>query len=356
MKKRILLVEDDQSILDIIAQILEINDFEVFQAENGKLALEILDKAKPDLFICDIQMPVMNGLELLNQIRSIEEYAQVPFIFLSARTSKEDIREGMNLSADDYLTKPFKASELLYAIRARLNRFNSLIESVKDETCAIKKQLLEVSMHEVNTPLHGIISASHFLINHPQELSESEKKDMLSVINLSAYRLHRTIRNLILYSTQNFHNYFIKNDNINSELVIQDVEQQVKNLTPNEMNRISWQLEYFQIKGSRELLALMIYELIENALKFSTEQVYILGSRTASNHYDIIIQDSGFGMSTEELRQLKAYNQINRKEQEQQGFGLGLELVKSISKELNYEFNLDSELGAGTKAYLRIQL
>lgn len=120
--KKILLVEDDNSLRENVAELLELSGFDVCSASNGKIAVQKAIKELPDLVLCDIMMPEMDGYEVLEQLSSFEATRYIPFIFVSAKTERQDVRRGMNLGADDYLTKPFEEEELLSAIQCRLEK------------------------------------------------------------------------------------------------------------------------------------------------------------------------------------------------------------------------------------------
>lgn len=127
----ILLVEDDQLLRASFAELLKLNKFNVLTAEDGSQALQVMQQTVPDLILCDRMMQVMSGDELVSLVRNDGRLGNIPFIFISAKSSRDDVRAGMNSGADDYLTKPFKASELLAAVEARLKRH--LTERVKPE-------------------------------------------------------------------------------------------------------------------------------------------------------------------------------------------------------------------------------
>src|ERR1700745_1655447 len=115
--KRILLIEDNQDVRENIAEILELANYEVLQAENGKTGVELAQKhPKPDLIICDIMMPVLDGYGVIHLLSKNQETASIPFIFLTAKTERGDFRKGMEMGADDYITKPFDDIELLRAV------------------------------------------------------------------------------------------------------------------------------------------------------------------------------------------------------------------------------------------------
>lgn len=120
--KHILLIEDDQDMRENTAEILELANYRVTKAENGRRGVEMARKEVPDLILCDIMMPELDGYGVLHLLNRDPNTAEVPFIFLSAKAERSDVRKGMELGADDYLTKPFEESELLNAIEGRLKR------------------------------------------------------------------------------------------------------------------------------------------------------------------------------------------------------------------------------------------
>ena len=124
--KTILLIEDDAAIRENTAELLELAGFTVHTAADGQLGVAQALAVKPDLVVCDIMMPVLDGYGVLQIFNQHAQLAGVPFIFLTAKTERADLRRGMELGADDYLTKPFNKAELLSAITSRLHRFQHL--------------------------------------------------------------------------------------------------------------------------------------------------------------------------------------------------------------------------------------
>lgn len=124
--KTILLIEDDVFIRENTAELLELAGYAVLTAENGKIGVEKALETCPDLVVCDIMMPMLDGYGVLHIFNQNPRLSGVPFIFLTAKTERTDLRRGMALGADDYLTKPFDSSELLSAVAGRLDRFQHL--------------------------------------------------------------------------------------------------------------------------------------------------------------------------------------------------------------------------------------
>jgi CRP-like cAMP-binding protein/CheY-like chemotaxis protein len=122
MSKQVLIIEDNNDIRENIVEILELADFQVYQANNGKTGIELAVKHKPDIILCDIMMPDLDGYGVLYMLNKNPETATIPFIFLTAKAERIDLRKGMEMGADDYLTKPFDDIELLSAIESRLKK------------------------------------------------------------------------------------------------------------------------------------------------------------------------------------------------------------------------------------------
>lgn len=126
--KKILLIEDDLVLRENTAELLELSDYDVITAKNGKEGVSFIKSHLPDLVICDIMMPVMDGYEVLKVLSSDDEAKFIPFIFLSAKIKRSDIRKGMNLGADDYISKPFTEEEIIGAVESRLAKASILQE------------------------------------------------------------------------------------------------------------------------------------------------------------------------------------------------------------------------------------
>lgn len=124
--KTILLIEDNKDVRENTAEILGLSNYTVLTAENGKTGVELAITEHPDLIICDIMMPVMDGYSVLHTLSKNKETSSIPFIFLTAKTERSDLRKGMEMGADDYITKPFDDIELLNAVEARLHKVEAL--------------------------------------------------------------------------------------------------------------------------------------------------------------------------------------------------------------------------------------
>ena len=152
--KKILIIEDEPEMRRNLTTILRLEKFHPLSAENGRVGIELAKQARPDLILCDVMMPELDGYGVIAALRAEPATRAVPFIFLTAKGEKPDIRAGMNLGADDYLTKPVAKADLLAGIRSRLARaaqqatpeFNPNFDSAKplEEALGLTPRVAEV--------------------------------------------------------------------------------------------------------------------------------------------------------------------------------------------------------------------
>lgn len=167
--KTILLIEDNLDVRENTAEILELADYKVLTAENGKIGIELAKKNLPDLIICDIMMPELDGYGVIHVLGKNPETASIPFIFLTAKTEKADMRKGMNMGADDYLTKPFDDLELLDAVEIRLKKLELRRQS--------SGTTLE-NIQQIATEARGL-KELEALISDQRRISKYKKKQVL---------------------------------------------------------------------------------------------------------------------------------------------------------------------------------
>ena len=146
--KTILLIEDNNEVRENTAEILELANYKVLQAENGKVGVELAQQNKPDLIICDIMMPILDGYGVIHLLGKSPETALIPFIFLTAKSERGDFRKGMEMGADDYITKPFDDVELLKAVESRLKKNEILKAEFSNNIDGINKFFDDVSSLE----------------------------------------------------------------------------------------------------------------------------------------------------------------------------------------------------------------
>ncbi|MDX1684865.1 MAG: response regulator [Saprospiraceae bacterium] len=162
MSKKILVIEDNSEVRDNIVEILTLDGYDVLSAENGKIGVEAARAQLPDLIICDIMMPVLDGYGVLKILNRNADTHHIPFIFLTAKSEKSDFRKGMGLGADDYITKPFEDTELLEAVDMRLKKSLNLHEIVRKPDADLRTFFSEAKAREGLESLSEDREVRHF--------------------------------------------------------------------------------------------------------------------------------------------------------------------------------------------------
>ncbi|MEK7391430.1 MAG: response regulator [Fibrobacterota bacterium] len=200
MSHRILVIEDEAGIRDNLREMLEAEGFDVDEAESGLDGIRQALARLPDLVVCDVMMPVKDGFEVLADLRGRESTSHLPFLFLTARADRGSLRKGMELGAEDYLTKPFSRTELLAAVRTRLDRAESLAATYRRQLGTLRNTLSRALPHELLTPLNGILGLSGILVSEYETVHRGEMLDIAKGISDSGEALHRLVRRFLCYA------------------------------------------------------------------------------------------------------------------------------------------------------------
>lgn len=156
--KKVLVIEDNKAILDNTAEILELSHYKVFTASNGKEGVAKAIANKPDIILCDIMMPELDGYGVLYMVKKNPELEETPFIFLTAKAEQSDMRKGMSLGADDYIPKPFDATDLLNAIESRLKKSDLIKQKISQGLNGVNELITIVGGERT---LHDFVEGRH---------------------------------------------------------------------------------------------------------------------------------------------------------------------------------------------------
>lgn len=346
-KNKVLIIDDESNIREIINEILILDNYDVISAANGQEGLDILDYWTPDIILCDIMMPVMDGFSFYEIVNEDKSLCAIPFIFLTAKRDSKTKKECMINGVDAFLSKPFKIDELKTVVRNKIDRFLKIKHANTNLYTGEKRYF----SHEINTPLNGILGVINLLLKNHDSLDKNDIVGFYNCIKISGDRLHRTMQNLFLYQriVENKFN-LVDADSCNILSIFSKVIDTIFYNYDNGAERISYEIESLDLKVSDTYLAFVLFELIDNALKFSgNNKVFISGKAFNDKYYEVVIVDQGIGFSEEELKRIGAGQQFNREKREQQGLGLGLFLSKTIIKKMNGVFSIVSEENVGTK-------
>jgi len=328
--RKILLIEDDLALRITLKEILNLRHFEVLEAEHGQEALDVIEKYRPHLIMCDIMMPVMDGLEFHEIISKDSVLSAIPFIFLSAKQEENLMRKCLNRGADDFIRKPFIVDEIITIVETKLERFKKVQNAHTNLYRGTKKHFV----HEVNTPLNDIIGIIKLLSDQQNTFLKQEIVELQKGIYDSADRLKRTMHNLFLYQEYSDNNLTFESPRAASiKATFLKVIQQLSKGDVYQETRISHTIQNAWVEVQNEYLEFILYALIDNALKFSQNNtVRVSGKITAQKYYELTIKDYGIGFTPEEVRNIHSGKQFNRKKLEKQGLGLGLFLSKKLTE------------------------
>ncbi len=360
---KILVIEDEQPVRANILDLLEAEEFNVLVAENGAIGLQLAIAHLPDLIICDVMMPELDGYGVVQALRQNPSTATIPFIFLTAKADRSDLREGMSLGADDYLTKPFRPKELLQAIATRLEK-QAAIESLQAQKLDELRSNITLSLpHELRTPLNGIIGCTEVLIAEYETLEPSEVQEMLLGIRTSSHRLYRLIQNFLLYAELELlatDNEKVKSLQTHQTSSVKPLIASQASLQAKPANReadLHLELQDADVQISTNHLNKLVEELTQNAFKFSATGTPVTVSNIVSNNTFILsVSDKGRGMSQEQIANLGGYQQFERKLYEQQGSGLGLIIAKRLVELYGGELIIKSIPGQQTTVQVTLPL
>lgn len=364
MTHKILVIEDEQHIRETITDILDYAEYDYREARNGLEGVTIATEYLPDLVICDIMMPEMDGYAVLIELQANTSTALTPFIFLTARASHEDIRKGMAMGADDYLTKPFTADELLEAIQTRLTKHKAQIEASKRDALELRNYLSLSLPHELRTPLTGIKGYLDIMLLDFDMLEKHEIASMLMRMASSANRLHRLVENHVLYAQLRLEKSDPEQAKISKFYGYCNNTREILTLVTEQIASKHRRIDDLLLTATSASIVLstqkfqtVVYELVDNAFKFSKSGSPVtVDSIVEDDMFTVTINDRGIGMKPEEIQRIGANQQFNREIHEQQGNGLGLAIAREVIEQTGGNIEITSSEADGTTVQFSVPL
>jgi len=352
---KVLVIDDTAEVRMIITESLKIYGFTTVSADDGVSGVQMAREHSPDLIICDINMPNMDGYETLTAIRGNDVTATTPFIFLSGAAEKPNVRRGMELGADDYLTKPFTHKELITAVNARLTKRAELERQSEKKLDELRGNITLALPHELRTPLHGILGLSSLMIEDYATMKPADVLENARFIHESASRLHRLIENFLIFSQIELMASESKRIEMPMTARPVKVHELIPELAKNIAERhrrtadLKLELQPAELLAPEDNFKKIVEELIDNAFKFSEAGKPVTVASTMAQHtLSIKITDHGRGMTSEQISKIAPHIQFDRKTYEQQGAGLGLIIAKRLAELLGGKLQIESQPGVQT--------
>lgn len=360
-EKHILVVEDDDSLRSGIVDLLEFADYRVTAAADGAEAMERLHEMAqpPALIVSDIRMPRLDGYELLEAVRARPEWVSIPFIFLSAKGDKQDVRQGKLRGADDYVSKPFDFEDLLVAIESSLSRHQQINAAQEARLDAIKRRILHIINHEFRTPLTFIVAYADMMASDPTFQHSEEVSQYIEGILEGGERLHRLVENFLVLAELESglgRKIYERRQEPISDLgqIIADVVGKAEEKAAARAITIDIAVDepLPVVSGDPTYLALAIRELLDNGVRFSPNGAgvaVIVQADERREWVSVTVCDQGPGIPVEEQGHLfDAFYQVNREELEQGGAGAGLAIANHIARLHGGWLSVESEVGVGS--------
>ena len=356
---KILIVEDTLTIREEINDILVMEGYTVFEAENGSIGFEIALKKHPDLIISDILMPKLNGFEMYKKLQNNKTTKLIPLIFLSAKAEKSDIRAGMNLGAEDYLTKPIDVEDLLNTVKIKIDKKILLAQEIIDKTTTIsailqqqKKELdnyAQLISHELKTPLRNIsdiLTWTREELAHP--ISSENSINSIELLEKKVERMELLLTKIEQY--KNIRSSSFKKNKINLNTIAKKVIAKLQ--VPSHI-KVEIKNKLPTLFADEIMLEKVFEILIQNALDHIDKKkgLILLACETTEEDYLFSIKDNGIGIKTKYHEKIfEMFQTIDSNN----STGVGLSIVKKIISCYNGEVKVESTTNKETVFYFSL--
>jgi len=368
-KQVVLLIEDNEFMRKITASHLQDADFLVCTATNGKEGITLARQEKPAVVLCDLRLPDIDGYAVLRALRADRSTALTPFIFLTSDQDLSARRKGMELGADDFLTKPIHYKDLLFAIHAQLTKYKHMFKvytEQKEKLHAAQQQLSLMVAHELRTPIASLMMAHELMSWRLESLSSEQMLELLNTMDAGIRRLRHLSEQMVLLTQLETGVLVESSIRRNGALMgtwtlitaaidlAREFDYRKKGVAVTMDERDRFGMVMCNPGSLKHALA----ELINNAIVFSPPAGEV---RIAQWQEDgtawVSITDQGPGIPPDKLEAVqRSFEQVEREKQEQQGMGMGLPLAKGIISAHGGKLLINSRLENGTQVLVGLPL
>jgi len=342
----VLVIEDEAELLEEVSDMLRFEGYKVLKAKCGEEGLELARENTPDIILCDIIMPGINGFDVLNELKSEDHNSLVPFIFMTAKTERVNLRLGMDMGADDYILKPFTRQELINSLDARLKK----LKAVRNSVNTLKEEVVVSLPHEFRTPLNAILGFSKIIHEDIGNYTNEEVADMAGHIFKSGKDLCRLTQKYLTYVDIISHDqefYFNRIENVAG--IVREIAGETA-ATHHRESDLSISLKNCVLNVTDAHFRFAIREIIDNAFKFSEKGSAIeVKTDVDELNYHIELNDHGIGFPEGSIEKISAFKQFPAGNFSRSGVGLGLFLAMQIIEINKGRLKIFSVPGHGTK-------
>ncbi len=353
----VLVVEDNVDLNMAICEILESFNFVVHSSKDGFDALDWLKNNKPDMILCDIMMPGMDGYTLLKHARADNNLRTLPFIFLTARTSVADRRMAKEIGIEDYLTKPVDSNDLIAAINNALRRRQIMQDEMQEQMNALRDRIVGILQHEFRTPLTFVLGYAEYLLDVTKSnFNIDELRTSASAILDGGRRLQQLIETFLLLAELQ-----------NRQLDVEEIGKvQAWQLWRDTVQEYSIRIEdaglvallsdtnrNAYLFADTEMVREAMRRLMDNAIRYrrpESQKIWLSVEIAPTHTYvGLRIRDEGVGIPAAQLNSYaKAFEQFDRDNRTEPGAGLSLALIRHVAHLHGGSLEIESEYGVGS--------
>jgi two-component system sensor histidine kinase/response regulator len=359
---KILVIEDEAMLCENILTWLTFEGYEAIGAGDGVEGVNAAILHQPDLIVCDINLPRLDGYGVLLDIQANSTTQTIPFIFLTARTEMADIRKGMQLGADDYLTKPFERADLLNTIQTRLERkaardknyleqIEIFREALSHERSArlLQAKLVAMFSHDFRTPLTAILTSNRLLSEYGDRLDAQRRQTYVDQIEASAHKLVTMLDDMLLIAQMEAGKFEFSPESTDLARFIREIVGEFQ-IIYGQTHKIVYEARFAgPARVDLRLVGQIVSNLISNALKYSPSgsEVHVTLD-DVERHYVLIVQDHGIGIPAADQEALFEAFKRGSNVGTLAGTGVGLATVKQAVEWHGGAITFVSKVGAGT--------
>ncbi|MCB0106665.1 MAG: response regulator [Caldilineaceae bacterium] len=353
----ILVVEDNVDLNMAICEILESFEFEVHSAKDGFDALGWLKGNKPDMILCDIMMPGMDGYTLLKHTRADNSLRTLPFMFLTARTSVADRRMAKEIGIEDYLTKPVDSNDLIAAINNALRRRQIMQAEMQEQLNGLRDRIVGILQHEFRTPLTFVLGYAEYLLDVTNsDFNVDELRTSATAILDGGRRLQQLIETFLLLAELQNRELDMKDaGKVRAIDLWMDTIQEFTPIcaTAGLHLNLSSDNDDAYLLADTEMVREALRRLMDNAIRYRRPESKVIWlsveSVPTATYVGLRIRDEGAGMPAEQLkRYATAFEQYDRDNRTEPGAGLSLALIRHVAHLHGGSLEIESDLGVGS--------
>ena len=361
---RVLIVDDTPANIQTLAAVLKEKGYPISVATNGRQALDVVARVRPALILLDVMMPEMDGFETCRRLKAVQEWRQIPVIFLTAKTETADIIQGFELGAVDYVAKPFNTHELLARVSTHLalrRQQRELEENYRrlSELERLRDSLVHMVVHDLRSPLLGLSGCLQMLQEDLAGKLEPEQAEDLESALTAAQRLGGMVSSLLDVSRLEAGQMPLHKQDCDLRTVIAGAIESLGGLTRGRQVVFSPSEAPVTVCCDAEITGRIVANLLGNALKFTPASGEVqVGARLAGEVAMVTVADTGPGIPVEYRERIfEKFGQVEGSEEARKhSTGLGLTFCKLAVEAHGGTIGVDSEVGHGSTFWIKLPI